>query len=156
MRTYLHGGMRITMSVVSLPAEKELEGPGNIWFWARPKGLGSEPLSAVRRIQLSTDGMAMSFGEFLDLSCNSRFLQVFDRQLHLEFVRYFGYGRTVACVYQDRFQPYEVLIPPRQLQYNNDRQLLWVNEGVNELLQVGFSSGSCGWCWTRSFCHDLL
>lgn len=128
--------MRITMSVVSLPPEKELQGP-TLWFWARPKGLGNEPLTSVRRIQLSTDGMCMSFGEFLDVSCNSRFLQVFDRQLHLEFVRYFGYGRTVACVYQDRFQPYEVLIPPHELHYSTESQLMWVYDGANELLQVG-------------------
>ncbi|CAD7700705.1 unnamed protein product [Ostreobium quekettii] len=135
VRTFLHGGMRITMSVVSLPPDKELQGPGQLWFWARPKGLGKCPLGSVRRIPLSPDAMRLSFGQFLDLSCNSNFLQAFDRQLHLEFVRYFGYGRTVACVYQDRFQPYEVLIPPQELSYCNNNQLLWMMESANELMQ---------------------
>ncbi|CAD7699745.1 unnamed protein product [Ostreobium quekettii] len=135
VRTFLHGGMRITMSVVSLPPDKELQNSGQLWFWARPKGLGRQPLATVRRVLLSPDAMRVSFGAFLDLSCNSNFLQVFDRQLHLEFVRYFGYGRTVACVYQDRFQPYELHIPPRELCYSNDNQLMWMTECGNELMQ---------------------
>eukprot|EP00803_Ostreobium_quekettii_P003607 evm.model.scf_978.2 EVM.evm.TU.scf_978.2 scf_978:28772-45132(+) len=135
VRTFLHGGMRITLSVVSLPPHEALQNSGQVWFWARPKGLSRQPLTSVRRVPLSPDAMRLSFGAFLDLSCNSNFLQVFNRQLHLEFVRYFGYGRTVVCVYQDRFQSYELHIPPWNLCYNNDNQLLWIIECGDELMQ---------------------
>lgn len=136
MRTFLHGGMRLTVSVVSLPCEKELPGESQIWFWARPKGFSSEPLPSVRRILLSEDTKCMSLGQFLDLSCNTQHLEVLGRQLHLEFVRYFGYGRTVACVYQDRIRPYALSLPDLELECSMRNVLQWLKESAAELFQV--------------------
>ncbi|GMH44770.1 hypothetical protein BSKO_12722 [Bryopsis sp. KO-2023] len=135
VRTFLHGGMRLTVSVVSLPHDKELPGEGELWFWARPKGLGPKPLASIRRILLSPDAKCLSLGQFLDLSCNTPYLEVFGRQLHLEFVRYFGYGRTVACVYQDRIRPNTVSRPKIKLECGLPMQVLWLKEAGNELLK---------------------
>lgn len=136
VRTFLHGGMRLTVSVVSLPVDQELAGDGQLWFWARPKGLQSEPLPSIYRTLLSPDAKCISLGQFLDLSCNARYLQVFDRQLHLEFVRYFGYGRTVACVYQDRIRPYSISLPRLKLDCGIQSLVNWLKDSHAELVQA--------------------
>lgn len=51
VRTFLHGNVRITMSIATLPSHDALPGEerGQVWTWLRPKGAAEETNRAVRR-----------------------------------------------------------------------------------------------------------
>lgn len=51
VRTFLHGGCRITMSIATLPSHDALPGEerGQVWTWLRPKGAAEDINRAVRR-----------------------------------------------------------------------------------------------------------
>lgn len=51
VRTFLHGGCRITMSIATLPSHDALPGEerGQVWTWLRPKGASEDINRAVRR-----------------------------------------------------------------------------------------------------------
>lgn len=51
VRTFLHGGARITLSIATLPGAEALPGEdrGVVWTWLRPKGSNAEVARHVRR-----------------------------------------------------------------------------------------------------------
>eukprot|EP00983_Pelagomonas_calceolata_P084245 1156319-Pelagomonas_calceolata.AAC.17 len=65
-------------------------------------------------------------------------LDVGGRCLHHDFVRYFGLGRSVICMYQDRITPYTVLMPKLACVYGLPAQLKWLRQEVSPI-----SSCSC-------------
>lgn len=64
LKTFLHGCMRVTLSVTVLP-NQELPGVerAQIWVWARPLNADSASAAGVRRVPLSSDASCISFGE---------------------------------------------------------------------------------------------
>eukprot|EP00798_Chlamydomonas_sp_ICE-L_P025226 gene25226-10872_t len=137
VRTFLHGNARITMSIATLPPSAALPGEDQqqIWLWMRPKGMGPDSHKSIRRVPLSPDGAALSFGQFLQLSFTSDELNVNKRSLHHDFVRYFGLGRTVMCLYQDRIQPFRSEMPELVMAYSMPAQLKWLKQESLELCQ---------------------
>lgn len=63
LKTFLHGCMRVTLSVTVLPSQ-ELPGAdrGQIWVWARPLNADLAAAAGVRRVALSPEASCLSFG----------------------------------------------------------------------------------------------
>ena len=63
LKTFLHGCMRVTLSVTVLPSQ-ELPGAdrGQIWVWARPLNADLASAAGVRRVPLSPEASCLSFG----------------------------------------------------------------------------------------------
>lgn len=92
--TFLHGAVRLTISVISLPCELAYPNPEtDVWFWSRPKGgllalvaqlvlncvlagVHSQPMATVSQTLLSEDAKSISLGQFLQLMCNTQDLKV--------------------------------------------------------------------------------
>eukprot|EP00879_Flechtneria_rotunda_P010433 GHRR01010909.1.p1 GENE.GHRR01010909.1~~GHRR01010909.1.p1 ORF type:complete len:2140 (+),score=1004.14 GHRR01010909.1:414-6833(+) len=142
VRTFLHGGSRITLSIATLPPSEALPGEerGQVWTWLRPKavaGRANQPgaVQAVRRLPLSQPSACMSFGMFLSLCCCAPGLEVLGHRLHGGFVRYFGLGRTVMCCHQDSIYPSAVELPRLRVGYCLNAQLMWLKQEAAELCQ---------------------
>lgn len=135
-RTFRHGPVRLTISVVSLPPAKAYANPStDVWFWARPKGVSAQPMSTVSKILLSDDAKCMSLGQFLQLMCSTPHLKVFGRRFFLEHIIYFGYGRTVACIYGVRCRLKPIYPPRMTMEYNLERQLKWLSDSSEQLIE---------------------
>lgn len=70
LKTFLHGCMRVTLSVTVL-SNQELPGVerAQIWVWARPLNADSASAAGVRRVPLSSEASCLSFGK--DASCTT-------------------------------------------------------------------------------------
>ncbi|GAX78095.1 hypothetical protein CEUSTIGMA_g5537.t1 [Chlamydomonas eustigma] len=140
VRTFLHGIGRITLSIATLPHGEALAGEDKqqVWLWTRPKGRGSELKAAVRRVPLSPEASSISLGHFLQLCFTAESLNLAGMPLNHDFVRYFGIGRNVMCLYQDRIAPYCIQLPDTQLQYSLLAQVKWLRqEGADLALEAG-------------------
>eukprot|EP00878_Enallax_costatus_P033894 GHUV01037475.1.p1 GENE.GHUV01037475.1~~GHUV01037475.1.p1 ORF type:complete len:790 (+),score=270.19 GHUV01037475.1:181-2550(+) len=148
VRTFLHAGSRITLSIATLPANEALPGEdrGQVWMWMRPKGSRQQPGSTsqagVRRLPLSQACACMSFGMFLSLCFSAPGLEVLGTPLHSGFVRYFGLGRSVMCLHQDIIYPSTVAVPRVKISYSLNAQLMWLKQEAAELCQVGCGDAS--------------
>lgn len=70
LKTFLHGCMRVTLSVTVLPTQ-DLPGAdrGQIWVWARPLNADLASAAGVRRVPLSLEASCLSFGAPQGLGC---------------------------------------------------------------------------------------
>ncbi|KDP33967.1 hypothetical protein JCGZ_07538 [Jatropha curcas] len=138
---YNHRQGSLTISVKKLPefflpGERE----GKIWMWHRclrcPRTNGFPP--ATRRIVMSDAAWGLSFGKFLELSFSNHAaasrVASCGHSLHRDCLRFYGFGRMVACFRYASIDVHSVYLPPSKLEFNYDNQE-WIQKEVNEVRQ---------------------
>jgi hypothetical protein len=121
VRTFLHGDSRLTLSVATLPAADALPGAdrGQIWVWARPKGLGPDfATRQVRRLPLSPEASCISFGAFLQVGCvTQKALFLWWRFGRLPLVCPSGCARRSGSPHPPSWPEPDALVPQRCLRW---------------------------------------
>ncbi|KAF2304224.1 hypothetical protein GH714_028660 [Hevea brasiliensis] len=137
---YTHRQGSLTMSVKKLPefllpGERE----GKIWMWHRclrcPRNNGFPP--ATRRVVMSDAAWGLSFGKFLELSFSNHAaasrVASCGHSLHRDCLRFYGFGRMVACFRYASIDVHSVYLPPPKIEFNCDNQE-WIQK-ANEVRQ---------------------
>ncbi|KAL5698578.1 1-phosphatidylinositol-3-phosphate 5-kinase [Ranunculus cassubicifolius] len=137
---YTHRQGSLTISVKKLP-EFPLPGEreGKIWMWHRclrcPRTNGFPP--ATRRIVMSDAAWGLSFGKFLELSFSNHAaasrVASCGHSLHRDCLRFYGFGRMVACFRYASIDVHSVYLPPSKLDFNYDNQE-WIQKEAEEQL----------------------
>ncbi|XWS26524.1 hypothetical protein CRYUN_Cryun26dG0038900 [Craigia yunnanensis] len=136
---YTHRQGSLTISVKKLP-EFPLPGEqeGKIWMWHRclrcPRTNGFPP--ATQRIVMSDAAWCLSFGKFLELSFSNHAaasrVASCGHSLHRDCLRFYGFGRMVACFRYTSIDVHSVYLPPSKLEFNYDNQE-WIQSEANEV-----------------------
>ncbi|XP_022729657.1 1-phosphatidylinositol-3-phosphate 5-kinase FAB1A-like isoform X2 [Durio zibethinus] len=136
---YYHRQGSLTISVkklpdLPLPGERE----GKIWMWHRclrcPRTNGFPP--ATRRVVMSDAAWGLSFGKFLELSFSNHAaasrVASCGHSLHRDCLRFYGFGRMVACFQYASIDVHSVYLPPSKLEFNYDNQE-WIQSEANKV-----------------------
>ncbi|KAF8025937.1 hypothetical protein BT93_F2693 [Corymbia citriodora subsp. variegata] len=136
---YTHRQGSLTISVKKLPefllpGERE----GKIWMWHRclrcPRKSGFPP--ATRRVVMSDAAWGLSFGKFLELSFSNHAaasrVASCGHSLHRDCLRFYGFGRMVACFRYASIDVHSVYLPPAKIEFNYDNQD-WIKKEANEV-----------------------
>ncbi|KAG0492469.1 hypothetical protein HPP92_005867 [Vanilla planifolia] len=136
---YNHQQGSLTISVRKLP-EFCLPGErdGKIWMWHRclrcPRVRGFPP--ATRRIMMSDAAWGLSFGKFLELSFSNHAaasrVASCGHSLHRDCLRFYGYGKMVACFRYASINVHSVYLPPHMLEFNHEPQE-WIRKEANQV-----------------------
>ncbi|KAH0691092.1 hypothetical protein KY289_018450 [Solanum tuberosum] len=141
VQCYTHRQGTLTISVkklleILLPGEKE----GKIWMWRRclkcPRDNKGFP-PATRRVVMSDAAWGLSLGKFLELSFSnhaaaSRVANC-GHSLHRDCLRFYGFGKMVACFRYASIDVHSVYLPPSKLDFNYENQE-WIQHEVNEVI----------------------
>ncbi|KAK9025210.1 hypothetical protein V6N11_065106 [Hibiscus sabdariffa] len=136
---YTHRQGTLTMSVkklpeIFLPGEKE----GKIWMWHRclqcPRTNGFPP--ATRRRVMSDAAWGLSFGKFLELSFSNHAaasrVASCGHSLHRDCLRFYGFGRMVACFRYATIDVHSVYLPPPKLEFYYEIQE-WIQLEIDKV-----------------------
>lgn len=135
---YTHRQGSLTISVRKqdflLPGGRD----GKIWMWHRclkcPRINGFPP--ATRRVVMSDAAWGLSFGKFLELSFSNNAaasrVASCGHSLHRDCLRFYGFGRTVACFRYAPINVHSVFLPPSKLHFSCQRQD-WIQREVDEV-----------------------
>lgn len=137
---YTHRQGSLTISVrkltdVILPGERD----GKIWMWHRclkcPWSDGFPP--ATHRIVMSDAAWGLSLGKFLELSFSNHAaasrVASCGHSLHRDCLRFYGFGKMVACFRYAPINVHSVHVPPHKL-YFTHQPLEWIQKEVNEVI----------------------
>ncbi|KAG6727444.1 hypothetical protein I3843_02G114100 [Carya illinoinensis] len=137
---YTHRQGTLTISVkklseILLPGEKE----GKIWMWHRclrcPRASGFPP--ATQRVVMSDAAWGLSFGKFLELSFSNHAaasrVASCGHSLHRDCLRFYGFGKMVACFRYASIDVHSVYLPPSKLDFNYENQD-WIQKETKEVV----------------------
>ncbi|KAK7349343.1 hypothetical protein VNO77_06643 [Canavalia gladiata] len=137
---YTHRQGTLTISVkklpeIILPGERD----GKIWMWHRclrcPRINGFPP--ATQRIVMSDAAWGLSFGKFLELSFSNHAaasrVASCGHSLHRDCLRFYGFGRMVACFRYASIDVHSVYLPPHQLIFDYGNQD-WIQQESDEVV----------------------
>ncbi|RAL43828.1 hypothetical protein DM860_014329 [Cuscuta australis] len=140
VQCYTHHQGTLTISVkklseLFLPGERE----GKIWMWHRclkcPRFNGFPP--ATRRVVMSDAAWGLSFGKFLELSFSNHAaasrVASCGHSLHRDCLRFYGFGKMVACFRYASIDVHSVYLPPPKVDFNYEKQD-WIQQEVNEVV----------------------
>ncbi|KAM7253601.1 hypothetical protein ACFE04_021755 [Oxalis oulophora] len=137
---YTHRQGTLTISVKKFP-EVLLTGEreGKIWMWHRclkcPRTNGFPP--ATRRIVMSDAAWGLSFGKFLELSFSNHAaasrVASCGHSLHRDCLRFYGFGKMVACFRYASIDVHSVFLPPAKIDFNFENQE-WVQQETDEVV----------------------
>ncbi|XP_009766672.1 1-phosphatidylinositol-3-phosphate 5-kinase FAB1B isoform X1 [Nicotiana tabacum] len=141
VQCYTHRQGTLTISVkklmeILLPGEKE----GKIWMWHRclrcPRDNKGFP-PATRRVVMSDAAWGLSFGKFLELSFSNHAaasrVASCGHSLHRDCLRFYGFGKMVACFRYASIDVHSVYLPPSKLDFYYENQE-WIQQEVNEVI----------------------
>ncbi|XP_065849457.1 1-phosphatidylinositol-3-phosphate 5-kinase FAB1A-like isoform X2 [Euphorbia lathyris] len=136
---YTHRQGSLTISVKKLP-EFLLPGErdGKIWMWHRclrcQRTNGFPP--ATRRVVMSDAAWGLSFGKFLELSFSNHIaasrVASCGHSLQRDCLRFYGFGRMVACFRYASVNIHSVFLPPSKVEFNYDNQE-WIQKEAYEV-----------------------
>ncbi|KAL5755459.1 hypothetical protein ACOSQ2_020205 [Xanthoceras sorbifolium] len=137
---YTHRQGTLTISVkklpeILLPGERD----GKIWMWHRclqcPRINGFPP--ATRRVVMSDAAWGLSFGKFLELSFSNHAaasrVASCGHSLHRDCLRFYGFGKMVACFRYASIDVHTVYLPPHKLDFNYERQE-WIQKEADQVV----------------------
>ncbi|KZV25525.1 Phosphatidylinositol-4-phosphate 5-kinase family protein isoform 1 [Dorcoceras hygrometricum] len=135
--THQQGSLTISVKKLSefhLPGERE----GKIWMWHRclrcPRTNGFPP--ATKRVVMSDAAWGLSFGKFLELSFSNHAaasrVASCGHSLHRDCLRFYGFGRMVACFLYAPIDVHSVYLPPSKLEFNHQKQE-WIQKELEEV-----------------------
>ncbi|XP_062211485.1 1-phosphatidylinositol-3-phosphate 5-kinase FAB1B-like [Phragmites australis] len=137
---YTHHQGSLTISVRKL-TEFVLSGErdGKIWMWHRclkcPWSNGFPP--ATQRIVMSDAAWGLSLGKFLELSFSNHAaasrVASCGHSLHRDCLRFYGFGKMVACFRYAPISVHSVLLPPHKLDFGH-QPLDWIQKEANEVI----------------------
>ncbi|KAI4377823.1 hypothetical protein MLD38_015397 [Melastoma candidum] len=135
---YTHRQGSLTISVRKLAEHLSGEEEGKIWMWHRclkcPRKDGF-PL-ATRRVVMSDAAWGLSFGKFLELSFSNHAaasrVASCGHSLHRDCLRFYGFGRMVACFRYALIHVHSVYLPPLKVDFNFGN-MEWLQNEANEL-----------------------
>ncbi|KAD6794740.1 hypothetical protein E3N88_05636 [Mikania micrantha] len=140
VQCYTHRQGTLTISVkklpeILLPGEKE----GKIWMWHRclrcPRTSGFPP--TTRRIVMSDAAWGLSFGKFLELSFSNHAaasrVASCGHSLHRDCLRFYGFGKMVACFRYASIDVHSVYLPPHKLDFKYENWE-WIQHEVDEVV----------------------
>ncbi|WVZ57219.1 hypothetical protein U9M48_007629 [Paspalum notatum var. saurae] len=137
---YTHHQGSLTISVRKL-TESTLSGErdGKIWMWHRclkcPWSNRFPP--ATHRIVMSDAAWGLSLGKFLELSFSNHAaasrVASCGHSLHRDCLRFYGFGKMVACFRYAPISVHSVYLPPHKV-YFGHRPLDWVQKELNEVI----------------------
>ncbi|KAK1416942.1 hypothetical protein QVD17_26061 [Tagetes erecta] len=140
VQCYTHRQGTLTISVKKLPefllpGEKE----GKIWMWHRclrcPRTSGFPP--TTRRIVMSDAAWGLSFGKFLELSFSNHAaanrVASCGHSLHRDCLRFYGFGKMVACFRYASIDVHSVYLPPHKLDFRYENRE-WIQHEVDEVV----------------------
>ncbi|KAL9304222.1 hypothetical protein ACSQ67_021485 [Phaseolus vulgaris] len=145
---YTHRQGTLTISVkklpeIILPGERD----GKIWMWHRclrcPRINGFPP--ATQRIVMSDAAWGLSFGKFLELSFSNHAaasrVASCGHSLHRDCLRFYGFGRMVACFRYASIDVHSVYLPPTHLYL-----IMGIRIGYskNQMSQIGEKRSNAG------------
>ncbi|XP_078441389.1 1-phosphatidylinositol-3-phosphate 5-kinase FAB1A isoform X2 [Wolffia australiana] len=121
-----------------LPGERD----GKIWMWHRcmqcPRVNKIPP--ATRRVVMSDAAWGLSFGKFLELSFSNHVatsrVASCGHSLHRDCLRFYGFGKMVACFRYASIDVHSVYLPPSKLDFNQQHQD-WVQKEADEVAAEG-------------------
>uniref|UniRef100_A0A1D1XRI7 1-phosphatidylinositol-3-phosphate 5-kinase n=1 Tax=Anthurium amnicola TaxID=1678845 RepID=A0A1D1XRI7_9ARAE len=136
---YTHRQGSLTISVknlldIPLPGERD----GKIWMWHRclrcPRVNKTPP--ATRRVVMSDAAWGLSFGKFLELSFSNHAaasrVASCGHSLHRDCLRFYGFGKMVACFRYASIDVHSVYLPPPRLDFNHAHQD-WIQKEADEV-----------------------
>ncbi|KAJ6327355.1 hypothetical protein OIU78_014270 [Salix suchowensis] len=137
---YTHRQGTLTISVkklpeILLPGEKD----GKIWMWHRclrcPRINGFPP--ATRRVVMSDAAWGLSFGKFLELSFSNHAaasrVASCGHSLHRDCLRFYGFGKMVACFRYASINVLSVYLPPAKVDFSSENQE-WMQKETDEVV----------------------
>ncbi|KHG26949.1 1-phosphatidylinositol-3-phosphate 5-kinase FAB1 [Gossypium arboreum] len=137
---YTHRQGTLTISVkkltdVFLPGERV----GKIWMWHRclrcPRTNGFPP--ATLRVVMSDAAWGLSFGKFLELSFSNHAaasrVASCGHSLHRDCLRFYGFGRMVACFRYASIDVHSVYLPPPKLEFDYEIQE-WIQKEKDKVV----------------------
>ncbi|GAA0141595.1 kinase [Lithospermum erythrorhizon] len=140
VQCYTHRQGTLTISVkklpeILLPGEKD----SRIWMWHRclrcPRINGFPP--ATRRIVMSDAAWGLSLGKFLELSFSNHAaasrVASCGHSLHRDCLRFYGFGKMVACFRYASIDVHSVYLPPSKLDFNFENQD-WIQKELNKVV----------------------
>ncbi|TVU46651.1 hypothetical protein EJB05_06201 [Eragrostis curvula] len=137
---YTHRQGSLTISVRKL-TDFVLSGErdGKIWMWHRclkcPWSNGFPP--ATQRIVMSDAAWGLSLGKFLELSFSNHAaasrVASCGHSLHRDCLRFYGFGKMVACFRYAPISVHSVLLPPHKLDFGH-QPLDWIQKEANEVV----------------------
>ncbi|XP_077248748.1 FORMS APLOID AND BINUCLEATE CELLS 1A isoform X2 [Tasmannia lanceolata] len=142
---YVHENGKLTILVKRLPLELILPGEAEekLWMWSRCLKCEWENkiLKPTRRVVMSTDARALSFGKFLELtfsndSASSR-ISSCGHSLHRECLHFYGLGSMVVIFGYSSVEIYTACMPPPVLEFNNPNGQEWLSREAKEVLEKG-------------------
>ncbi|KAJ8560901.1 hypothetical protein K7X08_027091 [Anisodus acutangulus] len=141
VQCYTHRQGTLTISVKKLPefllpGERE----GKIWMWHRclrcPRVKGFPP--ATQRVVMSDAAWGLSFGKFLELSFSNHAaasrVASCGHSLHRDCLRFYGFGKMVACFRYASIDVHSVCLPPAKLDFNYEKNQDWIQKEVSEVI----------------------
>ncbi|KAF8670667.1 hypothetical protein HU200_050479 [Digitaria exilis] len=138
---YTHRQGSLTISVRKL-TEIVLSGErdGKIWMWHRclkcPWSNGFPP--ATQRIVMSDAAWGLSLGKFLELSFSNHAaasrVASCGHSLHRDCLRFYGFGKMVACFRYAPISVHSVYLPPHKLDFVH-QPLDWIQQEANEVIE---------------------
>ncbi|XP_072990139.1 1-phosphatidylinositol-3-phosphate 5-kinase FAB1B-like [Typha latifolia] len=138
---YTHRQGSLTISVRKLP-EFLLPGErdGKIWMWHRclrcPRDNGFPP--ATQRVVMSDAAWGLSFGKFLELSFSNHAaasrVASCGHSLHRDCLRFYGFGKMVACFRYASINVHSVYLPPHKLDFNYKNHE-WIQKEADEIAE---------------------
>ncbi|PIN11587.1 Phosphatidylinositol-4-phosphate 5-kinase [Handroanthus impetiginosus] len=135
---YTHRQGSLTISVKKLQEVLPGEREGKIWMWHRclrcPRTNGFPP--ATRRVVMSDAAWGLSFGKFLELSFSNHAAATrvasCGHSLHRDCLRFYGFGRMVACFRYAPIKVHSVYLPPSKLEFNHCKEE-WIQNEFDEV-----------------------
>ncbi|RLM56321.1 1-phosphatidylinositol-3-phosphate 5-kinase FAB1B-like [Panicum miliaceum] len=138
---YTHRQGSLTISVRKL-TEIVLSGErdGKIWMWHRclkcPWSNGFPP--ATQRIVMSDAAWGLSLGKFLELSFSNHAaasrVASCGHSLHRDCLRFYGFGKMVACFRYAPISVHSVYLPPHKLDFGH-QPLDWIQKEANKVIE---------------------
>uniref|UniRef100_A0A0D9VV05 1-phosphatidylinositol-3-phosphate 5-kinase n=1 Tax=Leersia perrieri TaxID=77586 RepID=A0A0D9VV05_9ORYZ len=137
---YTHQQGSLTISVRKLtefvlPGERD----GKIWMWHRclkcPWSNGFPPTTL--RIVMSDAAWGLSLGKFLELSFSNHAaasrVASCGHSLHRDCLRFYGFGKMVACFRYAPINVHSIHVPPHKLDFSH-QPLDWIQKEANEVI----------------------
>ncbi|KAI3907654.1 hypothetical protein MKW98_016298 [Papaver atlanticum] len=135
IHSYTHGQGTLTISVKKLEILLPGEGEGKIWMWHRclqcPRVNGLPP--STQRVVMSDAAWGLSFGKFLELSFSNHAAADCGHSLHRDCLRFYGFGRMVACFRYASTNVHSVYLPLSKLDFNYNKQD-WIQHEADEVV----------------------
>jgi hypothetical protein len=143
VRTFLHGGQRLSLSVFSLgkpdAAVAESNGQPDVWVWVRVKEQPEATRKHSRRLKLSRAAGCLSFAHFLELFVSMTSITITGITLNRSVALYFKVKHFIVCLNPNINRPFTMVIPTEPMDSNMHAYGLSIQHEAVSLLLVSYS-----------------